>query len=466
MAITVQPDYKLGSDMAMNIAMNHPQTDAVSFALGRDIKKAAEEDDEKAFLSNIAKKYSSYSINPDTGEKEFKLDRQGMINDAWKYGYADQARRLEKEQEPELKKKIWSELFTRYADPNTGEITDRPAFLKGVHSIGDPEISSKTMEFFQKKDDEKKQAESVGAYIDYKRSVNPDDPDLPVLDTLVASGKLDDAFDIVTKKSLASEKDSFSYAKEKARLLAVRNSFPVGSSEYEKANKEYWDYAASSESYRNSPEGIAAAANRAKTIEEQKTPVLIAREDQMRDARVRTAAAIEAAKNLAPEKLESKETKELINAQDSYRNATNALTLAQDMYFTKYLGKGIKLAYLKQNDPNFTRFLSSLQLALAPYRLANAGTAQTRQEAENIKDIINSDLDYSIDSFNAQIEQFLDNIKNHYDNSVTAYEEQNKNVPKNLKTVVPPKKEEKTSNNKVIQYKSKTGKIITIEPLE
>lgn len=177
------------------------------------------------------------------------------------------------------------------------------------------------------------------------------------------------------------------------------------------------------------------------------------------DRSTQKAGSEATARNLATEKLSDKETTDLESMRTQYANMGNAAKNVSDGYLTPYLGRGIRLAYLRQNDEKFAEFMTPLALALNEYRRENFGTAQTQSEIQNFLDVVNSDLNVTVDVFKAQLNSVLSSIKRDYNDKVTTREQQNKVIPDNLKDI---KIQPKTGAKKK-RYNPATGAFEVVE---
>lgn len=147
------------------------------------------------------------------------------------------------------------------------------------------------------------------------------------------------------------------------------------------------------------------------------------------------AASVKTAQNLAAEKLTPKETTDFESTRSQYANLSNAADMFNQNFVTPYIGKAIKMAYLKANDPKFAEFITPLTLALNEYRRQNFGTAQTQSEIQNFLDVLNTELNVSPKVFQKQLTSVMSAIERDYANAITTREQQNKVVPNNLKSV-------------------------------
>lgn len=165
----------------------------------------------------------------------------------------------------------------------------------------------------------------------------------------------------------------------------------------------------------------------------------INRERRLIAPKADAAAAEKTAKDTAPARMPDKDVNELTGQQNVYNNLLDVKNKFDSKYLTPYIGKGIKMAFLKQNDPEFSDFQSSLALALNEYRRQNFGTAQTQSELENFLDVINSNLNISPESFNKQLNVIMSAMQRDFNNKTKTKEQQNYIIPDNLRSIEIPK---------------------------
>jgi hypothetical protein len=97
-----------------------------------------------------------------------------------------------------------------------------------------------------------------------------------------------------------------------------------------------------------------------------------------------------------------------------YNSLSDAKELFKDKFSTQYAGKQFKYNWLRQNDPEFGQFITSLQLFANNYRKENFGTAQSAAEIQNFLDVINSDLSVKPQVLQAQINTIQKNMERDY----------------------------------------------------
>lgn len=159
------------------------------------------------------------------------------------------------------------------------------------------------------------------------------------------------------------------------------------------------------------------------------------------------AAATTTGRNLAPEKLPNKTVDQLTGQQNVYANLVDVKGKFEDRFLTPYFGRGIKMAYLRQNDTDFNDFTSSLGLALNEYRRHNFGTAQTQTEIQNFLDVLNSDLNIKPEAFQKQLDNLMNSMKRDYNNKVGTRGQQRYVIPANLENIEIPNPSEQDSQN-------------------
>jgi hypothetical protein len=168
---------------------------------------------------------------------------------------------------------------------------------------------------------------------------------------------------------------------------------------------------------------------------EEQIPIKIKDIEETTGPAAKKAGVVKATQNLAKEKLSDKVTGELTGQQNVYANLVDVDKKFSPKYLTPYFGKGFKVAYLKQNVPEFTDFTSSLGLALNEYRRENFGTAQTQTEIENFLDVLNSDLNIKPKAFKMQLDNVMNAIKRDFENVVKTKEQQNFAIPETFRKI-------------------------------
>lgn len=145
-------------------------------------------------------------------------------------------------------------------------------------------------------------------------------------------------------------------------------------------------------------------------------------------------ATKKSAKQAVPDKMERADRDELLSGKKQFRNIDAASKLLNDKFLAPYIGKGIKLAVLRQTNPEFAQFMSNLGLAMNEYRRLNFGTAQTASEIQNFLDVVNSELNVTPEAFKKQLDVVKGYMKDAYQDRIEtlrgSYE-----IPTNLESI-------------------------------
>lgn len=161
------------------------------------------------------------------------------------------------------------------------------------------------------------------------------------------------------------------------------------------------------------------------------------------DPRSKTAGAEQGAKAGAPRRLDKGELESLRTKRSIYDDLTSAQSKFDPKFVTPYVGKIVKISFLKQNVPGFADFVSDLERGVGKYRKDQFGASQTEGEANNLKDAINKDLDVKPEVFVKQLNNFITSLERDYTDEIEVYKSDNVKVPdifnsiKTQKTVNP-----------------------------
>jgi hypothetical protein len=158
--------------------------------------------------------------------------------------------------------------------------------------------------------------------------------------------------------------------------------------------------------------------------EEEKTPIFAHR-----------AGQVKTAKELAPQQLEPKATQGLLDQKKIYADLKQAEELFRPRFATKYIGKTVKVNWLRQNDTDFNAFASALERGIGAYRLKNFGSAQTDAEMVNLQAMLTSDMNISPEGFQKQLNTVFSGIKRDYDREITTRRQQANIIPSELENI-------------------------------
>lgn len=171
------------------------------------------------------------------------------------------------------------------------------------------------------------------------------------------------------------------------------------------------------------------AKNAAVNQYEEITPLATDRETATTNARLNATA-------YGTKTIEPNDQNFLTNTRSVYSDITKAKAAFDDKFATQYIGKGLKLYWMKQNDPKFATFIAALEKGLSKYRKENFGTAQTGSELENLKTLLNSDLDVSPEVFKKQLDNFLSSTNRDYNDKVGFLQGNKVVIPKGYESII------------------------------
>ncbi|MBN1294359.1 MAG: hypothetical protein JXB48_21160 [Candidatus Latescibacteria bacterium] len=148
-----------------------------------------------------------------------------------------------------------------------------------------------------------------------------------------------------------------------------------------------------------------------------------------------SARAAQEAKTLGLKPPEQKDDQFLMSTRSAYDDIAYARQKFKPEFATPYIGKLIKISRLKQLNPEFADFVSSIEKGISTYRRENFGTAQTGSELQNIKDIVDKDLSVKPEVFLAQIDKFLSTAKRDYNDRIKYMRGQNRLIPEGYEEI-------------------------------
>jgi hypothetical protein len=160
----------------------------------------------------------------------------------------------------------------------------------------------------------------------------------------------------------------------------------------------------------------------------------IIKEQILRPERVETATAKKEAGEKVKKQLSEKENSELLDERGYIRNLSNAQKEFKDRFATKYLGKSLKLVSLRQNDPEFAKFMTSLASFANEYRNSLFGASLTQGEMSAFEDVINPNLNSSPEVLKQQIDKVTNIITSKHKDRLKSLDSI-RLIPENFKTI-------------------------------